>query len=336
MLRPRMTRRLSLPLVLILLGGAWGLAGCGGGESQRAAPAAPLELVLDFAPNAAHAGTYLTRARGYDEDEGVRLVVRAPSSSTDSVKLLRTGRTDLAYLDVHDLALADARRPGELVGVMALVQRPLAALLAAPDVSRPRELEDRRAGVSGLPSDEAVLASIVRGDGGDPERVRTTTIGFQAVAALLAGRVDAATGFWNAEGRALQERRPRARVFKVDDFGAPPYPELVLVATAETLRERRGHVAAAVAALRRGHDAAFDEPGAAIDALIDAAPGIDRATASHELAALTPALRDGDGRFGVLDPATLDRWAAWEQRFGIVERRPDVARLFDTDLSRSD
>jgi ABC-type nitrate/sulfonate/bicarbonate transport system substrate-binding protein len=261
--------------------------------------------------------------------------VRAPSSSTDSVKLLRSGRADLAYLDIHDLALADARRPGELVGVMALVQRPLAALLAAPGVRRPRELEGRRAGVSGLPSDEAVLASIVRGDGGDPERVRTTTIGFGALAALLAGRVDAATGFWSAEGRALLERRPQARIFKVDEFGAPPYPELVLVTTARTLRERRERVRAAVAALRRGHDAAFDEPGAAIDALIEAAPGIQRAAASHELAALTPALRDEQGRFGVLDRATLGEWAAWEQRFGIVERRPDVPRLFDAELSRA-
>lgn len=335
MLRPRMTRRLSPPLVLILLAGAWGLAGCGDEKPARSDPPAPLELVLDFAPNAAHAGTYLTRARGYDEDEGVRLSVRAPSSSTDSVKLLRTGRADLAYLDIHDLALADARRPGELIAVMALVQRPLAALLTAPEVRRPRELEGRRAGVSGLPSDEAVLASIVRGDGGDPARVRTTTIGFQAVAALLAGRVDAATGFWSAEGRALRERRPQSRIFKVDEFGAPPYPELVLVATAQTLRERRERVRAAVAALREGHDASFDEPGAAIDALIEAAPGVDRATASHELAALTPALRDEQGRFGVLDRATLDVWAEWERRFGIVERRPDVSRLFATELSRA-
>ena len=44
---------------------------------------------------------------------------------------------------------------------------------------------------------------IVRGDGGDPGGVREVTIGFQAVPALLAGRVAAATGFWNAEGVAL-------------------------------------------------------------------------------------------------------------------------------------
>ncbi len=159
------------------------------------------------------------------------------------MKLLRAGRADMAYIDIHDLAIADERSPGSLVGVMALVQRPLAAVLAAPDVSRPRDLAGQRAGVSGLPSDDAVLASIVRGDGGDPARVHKVTIGFQAVPALLSGRVSAATGFWNAEGVALSRRRPQTHVFRVDDFGAPSYPELVLVTTPKTLRERRATIA---------------------------------------------------------------------------------------------
>jgi hypothetical protein len=27
-------------------------------------------------------------------------------------------------------------------------------------------------------------------------------------------------------------------------------------------------------------------------------------------------------------PRILERWAAWEKRFGIVRRNPDVARIF--------
>lgn len=325
-----MTRVLSLSAVLILLAAAWSLAGCGGADAPSAPPPAPTPatLVLDFAPNAIHAGTYLATRRGYDRAAGVRLDVQAPSSSTDAVKLLRAGRADLAYLDIHDLAIADQRSPGSLVGVMALVQRPLASVLAAPDVARPRDLAGRRAGVSGLPSDRAVLESIVRGDGGDPASVRQVTIGFQAVPALLAGRVAAATGFWNAEGVALQRRRPATRIFKVDEFGAPAYPELVLVTTPERLRTRRALVTDTVAALRRGYEATLETPGAALDALVAGAPGVDRAGAARELAAVSPAFTAPGRAFGVLDRPTLDAWATWERRFGIVDRRPDVARLF--------
>ena len=86
---------------------------------------------------------------------------------------------------------------------MPIVQRPLAAVIARPrgPVDRPRDLEGRTVGVTGLPSDEAVVDSEVSADGGDPAKVHRVTIGFNAVSALAAGKVDAATGFWNAEAR---------------------------------------------------------------------------------------------------------------------------------------
>ena len=66
-------------------------------------------------------------------------------------------------------------------------------------------------GVTGLPSDDAVLDSVLEADGADPDAVDRVTIGFNAVAALAAGRVDAATAFWNAEGldaEAAEASRP--------------------------------------------------------------------------------------------------------------------------------
>ena len=99
MLRPRMTRFPSLCASAILLLGAFLLTTCGGSDGAGTTtppPPKPATLVLDFAPNAVHAGTYLATARGADRANGVRLRVQAPSSSTDSVKLLRAGRADLA------------------------------------------------------------------------------------------------------------------------------------------------------------------------------------------------------------------------------------------------
>ena len=56
----------------------------------------------------------------------------------------------MAILDIHDLGLA--REKGrDLVGVMAFVQSPLAAVLAQPGIRTPKDLEGERAGVSGLP-----------------------------------------------------------------------------------------------------------------------------------------------------------------------------------------
>jgi ABC-type nitrate/sulfonate/bicarbonate transport system substrate-binding protein len=314
-------RRLKV-LALCLL--ALGAAGCSTGSDDQ--PERPATLVLDFQPNAVHVGIYLALERDYPGANGVRLHVQVPSSSTDSVKLLLSDRAQFAILDIHDLAIA--REQGrDIVGVMAIVQRPLAAILAQPAVKRPRDLEGKRVGVTGLPSDDAVLRSIVRGDGGDPTKVHEVTIGFQAVSALLSRRVDGATAFWNAEGVALSARRPGFHDFKVDDYGAPPYPELVLCVSRETLRDDRSLVADTVSALRRGYEEAIADPESATEALVDATH-VDRAATARELDAVSPAFTEGVTRYGELDPSQLRAWAAWEARFGITKRPPDVARAF--------
>jgi putative hydroxymethylpyrimidine transport system substrate-binding protein len=314
----------SRVLLALALAATVALAGCARTSEDR--PNQSARLVLDFQPNAVHAGIYLALERDFDGAEGVDLSVAAPSSSTDSVKLLLGGRAQFAILDIHDLALA--REKGrDIVGVMALVQRPLAAVIAQPQIARPRDLEGRRAGVTGLPSDDAVLSSIVRGDGGDPAKVHKVTIGFQAVTALLSRRVDAATAFWNAEGVALQAKRPGLHQFKVDDFGAPPYPELVLCVSRRTLDEDRGLVAATVRALRRGYEETINDPESAVEALVGQAH-VDRAATARELDAVSPAFTEGVTRYGELDPKALAAWARWEARFGITKRPPDVARAF--------
>ncbi len=303
---------------------ALALAGCGGSGGRL--PAAT--LVLDFTPNAVHAGIYSALARGYDRAAGVRLDVQQPSSSTDSVKLLLSGRADFAVLDIHDLAIARAAGR-DVVGVLPLVQRPLAAVLAQPDVRTPRDLAGRQAGVTGLPSDDAVLRSVVAGAGGDPRRVREITIGFNAVPALLGGHVAAATAFWDVEGVALRRRRPAIREFRVDDYGAPPYPELVVCVTAAKLRSDPKLVRATVSALDRGYAVTIATPAQSAADELARVPGLDRSLLLAELAALRGAFTAGPGQpFGAFDRARLAAWAGWEARFQIVRRAPDIATMF--------
>jgi putative hydroxymethylpyrimidine transport system substrate-binding protein len=321
--------RWILPLIA-LLATVLALSACGG-SSGGERPNADATLMLDFTPNAAHAGIYSAIAHGFDQAEGVHLKVRVPGSSTDAVKLLLSGRTQFSVMDIHDLALSGARGR-DLVAVMSIVQRPLAAVLTSPDVRTPRDLEGRKVGVTGLPSDDAVLRSIVTGAGGDYDKVERVTIGFNAVPALLGGRVAGATAFWNVEGVALRSARPGTRAFRVDAYGAPPYPELVLVTSRSTLREDPALVNATVRALVRGYGVTVHDPASSLNDLASRVHGLDRAQLEQQLDGLVPALSPPGGRIGGLDPRVLVRWASWEARFGIVDTPPDVNRLFDTQL----
>jgi putative hydroxymethylpyrimidine transport system substrate-binding protein len=316
--------------VLALAGACLLATGCGGGGTGGGGrPNSSASLLLDFQPNGVHAGIYSATTRGFDKAEGVTLRVRQPGSSTDATKLLLAGKTDFAILDIHDLAIARAAGR-DIVGVMSIAQRPLAAVLAKPGTRTPRDLEGQRVGVTGLPSDDAVLRSIVVGAGGTPSRVRKVTIGFNAVPALLSGRVAGATAFWNAEGLALRRRRPGFREFRVDRYGSPAYPELVLCVSRAMLDDHPDVVRATVTALRRGYQFALDDPESTVSDLLSRVPGAERSDIQAEVDVLTSVWLGPTGRPGGLSPAVLRRWARWEARFGIVKRAPDVDAMFDT------
>ena len=302
-------------LVVLLL-----LAGCGGddaGDDRR-----PVALALDFQPNAVHAGVFAAKRVGIDAEHGLALRIRAPSASTDSLKLLLSGRADASIVDIHDLGLA-RERGEDVVGVGAIVQRPLAAVIARGGIRRPRDLEGRRVGVTGLPSDDAVLRAVVESDGGRFARVRRTTIGFSAVPSLIAKKVDAVVTFWNAEGVALRERGVATREFRVEDFGAPRYPELVVAVTRKTLKERRALVADLVDTLAEGTREALTDSGAAVREITEASGG-DPPLVEAQLRAVAPALRPPLE----LDFAQLRPWARFDERFGILRRAPYVERAF--------
>jgi NitT/TauT family transport system substrate-binding protein/putative hydroxymethylpyrimidine transport system substrate-binding protein len=317
-----MRRAVALLAAVLLLVGA--VVGCGGDGAEPGAPRGA-SLVLDFTPNAVHAGLYAAQAQGFYEGAGIKPSIRQPGETTDAPKLLAAGRTDFAILDIHDLGIA-RERGLDLVGLMPLVQAPLAAVLARGDrgIRSPRDLEDRTVGVTGLPSDEAVVESEVSADGGDPQKVDEVTIGFNAVASLAAGKVDAATGFWNAEGVALQRLGVPLRIFKVDGYGAPRYPELILAASRKTLEAKPEVVAAMVTATRRGCAFAERHPGAALDDLLAADPALERADQAAQLRALLPDLRPKP-----FDPRVLREWAAWDLEHGLLQQKLDVDAAFD-------
>ena len=85
-------RRLLAGVGVVALLGACGTQATGPGIRTAT-------LVLDFTPNAIHAGIYEAIARGYDRAQGIRLRVIAPSVSTDAIRLLLERRADFAILD---------------------------------------------------------------------------------------------------------------------------------------------------------------------------------------------------------------------------------------------
>ena len=314
-------RRVAALLAAALLAA---LTGCGGGGAEPGAPKGAT-LVLDFQPNAVHSGIYAAQANGYFKEAGLDLHIQEPSSTADSAKLLETGRADFAVMDINDFGIA-RERGLDLVAIAAIVQRPLASVIARDpsEIRTPADLAGKTVGVTGVPSDDAVLDTVLRSGGVDPSSVHRVTIGFNAVADLAAGKVDAATAFWNAEGVELQQRGIPIREFRVDQFGAPHYPELVVATTPDACDEVPGFLAA----LRHGYATLGSDPDQALDDLLDQVRGLDRGSQQAQLHALISAdafsVRAGSAPAAALAGQSTSAWAQWAVEHGVIGPSADA------------
>ncbi len=325
-------------VVVVVLGAvsALGLSACGTSARSAAGrgPAVRAQaatLVLDFTPNAVHAGIYHALAAGLYRARGVDLHVEPPGSTTDPLALVASGRADFGLADGSDVARAIAAG-GDAVAIMAIAQRPLGGLiaLASEHLRSPAALQGRTVGITGVPSDTAVLDTVVSSAHGDPARLHVRTIGFDGAAALLAGRLQAFTGFWPADGVALQVQGHPVTVFRLDEHGGPAYPGLVLFTTRRTLATRAGLARALVAATVRGYEQTLHAPARALGDLLRLNPGLAPALTRASLSTYLPLFAARGVPFGTLRPESVRALSAWMVAHRLMSRPVSPAR-YGTD-----
>src|ERR1700692_398998 len=120
-----MNRALKLSLSAMLI-----LAGCRG-KARETSPGSSrqVRVILDYLPDAVHVGLYQAEAAGYFRDEGLDVKIDAPTSSSDTLRLLAAGQAEFGLVSLMDFM--NVRAKGEpLKIIMAVEQRPLAALIA--------------------------------------------------------------------------------------------------------------------------------------------------------------------------------------------------------------
>lgn len=331
-----MTRRALTALLAALAMLAALAAGCGGDDAP-AGDLEPVDLVLDWFPNADHAGIYGAIEQGYFEEEGLDVRPSVPSDPAAALKRVGAGREPFAISYEPEVILA--RSQGiPVVAVGAVAVHPLNSLIVRTDrgISRPRDLEGKTVGAAGLPLDRPLLDTVVRADGGDPSAVRVRNVGYNLNPALAAGRVDALIGaYWNIETVELERQGIPVETFRLEEYGVPDYAELVLVTSDEVARDRPELVRALLRALRRGQDwAAADTAGAAA-ALVKANEDLDREVVQEQVRLTGPVLSPSDVPTLHVDPAAWEEFAAWMRREGLLTE-PVGARQAVTDRFLTD
>jgi putative hydroxymethylpyrimidine transport system substrate-binding protein len=308
------TARYRLPVTALICALSIGLCSCGSTHPRKAT------LILDFTPNAVHAGIYRALAAGYYKREHIALQVVQPTSTQETLKLIDAGKAQFGLADGSDVAgLID--KGGDAQAVMALVQGPLGGLigLASEHLRSPAGLAGRTVGITGVPSDEAVLDTELRHAGVSPGRVKVVTVGFNGGQALVAGRIAAFTGFIPDDGVALSASGHPIAAFALDRNGGPAYPGLVAFTTRGLIASDPQLVRDFVAATVHGYEDTLVDPTRSLAELESANPTLPRKLTAASLGVYLPLFKGGSGvPFGTLQTANVRAMSSWMLGAGLI------------------
>jgi putative hydroxymethylpyrimidine transport system substrate-binding protein len=330
--------RSRLAALLVIAAAAVPLTACG--EREDPSPQAPrterIDLVLDFFPNADHAGLYAAIGTGAFEDAGLDVRPATPSDPSAPLRLLAAGRADLAISYEPEVLLA--RDKGlKVVAIGAIVQKPLTSLMSLGDraIRDPAQLTGKKVGTAGIPYQSAYLKAILDEAGVDPADVEEINVGFNLGPAMISKRVDATLGaFWNYEGVELERRKRRPTILRVEQLGVPTYNELVVVAREEDARSRGNLLRRFMLALGRGHEALRDDPQAGLKPLLEANRDLEEHLQAAVVRATLPVFfpEDEDRAFGYMDEREWTAYGRWMAENDLLTRREDPRRALTNEF----
>jgi putative hydroxymethylpyrimidine transport system substrate-binding protein len=217
-------------ILIILL-----LAGCtdavGGDDPDE------VSMALDWYPWANHSPFFLADERGYFADEDIDVDIHVPANPEDVLMLIGSGRDTFGIS--YQTAVLQARQEDIPVqSVAALVQYPLNSImtLEGSGLERPGDLAGMQIGYPGIPSNEALLETMLESDGLTLDDVELVNVGFNLVQALISEQVDAIIGaYWVHESILAENEGFPVNIMRVEEWGVPAYYELVLVTSDETV-----------------------------------------------------------------------------------------------------
>ncbi|MGN0932861.1 ABC transporter substrate-binding protein [Falsigemmobacter intermedius] len=295
----------------------------------------PVTVALDWTLNTNHVGIIAARDRGLYEEAGLTVDV-LPFSDTSSAALVAAGAADFGYLSA--LAFLSAKAGGaDLTALWATMQHETGRLvynLDNTEIKRPADLSGRTYAGFGSAWEAALIGTMIRHDGGQPEW-ETVTLGTGAYEALASGAVDFTleVATWEGVNGRLLGRRQGS--FRYQDYGVPDQHNGYIATRSGVLRERPEIVKAFMEATKAGYDWAADHPEEAADLLLKAGdfPRPELVHASMQAIINGGWLRDESGGIGLIRADRFEGMARFLYDSGVLKDQSGQALVWPGDVS---
>jgi len=292
-------------------------------------------LMLNWTPNAQHAGIYLALQNGWYEEAGIKLEIVEPAAA-GTEQVIGTGGAEFGVSVAE--ALLPARAAGvPIVSIATVLPYNDSSFMALADagIERPRDFEGKTYGGFGGPLETELLRTLVACDGGDPDAVEMVEVGnIDYLAGMEQGRFDFVWVFegWDALRAREIEGKAISTVTFVDWLDCiPDWYTPLFIASEDLIADDPDLVRAFVEATARGYEAAIADPTAAADALLAAAPELDEDLVRLSTEYHAPKFV-GEGGWGLQDGEVWSTFAAFLQDAGMLDEGLDTEAAYTNEF----
>lgn len=313
----------------------FGLAGCMNTTDKSGEE--KITMVLDWTPNTNHTGIFVAAANGYFEESGLDVeIVQPPEGGAEA--LVASGKAQFGVSFQDSLAPAFVgENPLPITAVAAVVQHNTSGIIsrAGEGMHTPRGLEGKKYATWDMDVEKATIRDVMKADGGNFDLVElipsTVT---DEVSALKSGSVDAIWVFYGWAGVACEVAGLDTDYFEFADIDpAFDYYTPVIIGNNNWLNENPETAKAFIAALSKGYTYAVENPKAAADILMEAAPELKSNSAlvyaSQEY--LSREYIADAARFGEFDGERWEKFFTWLNDNNLLEDKIDPKHGFTNE-----
>jgi len=307
------------------------VAACGGDDEPTTGSVRSVTLVLDWTPNTNHGGIFLAAANGWYDDAGIDLEIVQPGE-TGGLQAVAAGAAEFAISVQESIVPAQAQGV-PVVSVAAIVQHNTSSLLAlaSSGIEDPADLPGRRYGGFGGQLEQALIKRLVECAGGDPSGVEVVEVGNTDYRlGMERGDFDVVWIFDGWDKLRLEQAGVEVTTIPfIEHTDCIPDWYTPLIATSSALAEDDPElVAAFLEATARGYQAAIDDPTAAADALLAAAPELDERLVYASAEYLADQFQADAEQWGVQSERVWSEFVEFLLTAGLIESSPSMADAY--------
>lgn len=283
----------------------------------------PVTLMLNWTPNAHHAGIYYAHENGFYENAGIDLNIIEPGDGVDAAAAVAQGQVEFGISQAE--SLLPARAAGMDIQAIATIlpvnDTVLMGLQDSGLSADPASLSGLTYGGYGGALETEIMSELTSCSGGNPEDIEFIEIGnVDYLTGLEQGRFDVTWVFGGWDALRAQSERDDVITIPLSDHNEciPNWYTPVIVGNGDSMAQDPDLAHAFLEATGEGYEAVAEDSNAGADALLQAAPELDPELVHSAVSYYAP-LFTSQGGFGAMEEQVWQRFTAFLVQAGMLD-----------------